>query len=135
MPSIITKYNSRGYRDARIKKDTVYFVKKNRVNIDIYIEEGNKYYFGNIKWLGNAKYRSGQLDTILNIKKGDIFDQSLLDQKLFMNPNGYDITSLYMDDGHLFFNVNPQEVNIHNDTIDLEIHLYEGCLLYTSRCV
>ncbi len=126
MPSIITKYNSRGYRDARIKKDTVYFVKKNRVNIDIYIEEGNKYYFGNIKWLGNAKYRSGQLDTILNIKKGDIFDQSLLDQKLFMNPNGYDITSLYMDDGHLFFNVNPQEVNIHNDTIDLEIHLYEG---------
>ncbi len=126
MPSIITKYNSRGYRDARIKKDTVYFVKKNRVNIDIYIEEGNKYYFGNIKWLGNAKYRSGQLDTILNIKKGDVFDQSLLDQKLFMNPNGYDITSLYMDDGHLFFNVNPQEVNIHNDTIDLEIHMYEG---------
>ncbi len=126
MPTIIAKYNSKGYRDARIKKDTVYFVKKNRVNIDIEIEEGNKFYFGNIKWFGNAKYRSGQLDTILNIKKGEVFDQSYLDQKLFMNPTGYDISSLYMDDGYLFFNVSPQEVNVHNDTIDLDIHLYEG---------
>lgn len=126
LPSIIAKYNSKGYRDARISKDTVYFVKKNRVNIDVTIEEGNKYYFGDIKWFGNAKYRSGQLDTILNIKKGEIFDQSLLDQKLFMNPTGYDISSLYMDDGYLFFNVQPQEVNIHNDTIDLDIHMYEG---------
>jgi len=126
LPSVLAKYNSKGYRDARIRKDTAYFVKKNRVNIDVYIEEGNRYYFGDIKWLGNSKYRSGQLDTILNIKKGDIFDQSLLEQKLFMNPNGYDISSLYMDDGYLFFNVTPQEVNVHSDTIDLEIHMYEG---------
>jgi outer membrane protein insertion porin family len=126
LPSVLAKYNTKGYRDARIKKDTVYFVKKNRVNIDVYIEEGNKFYFGNIKWLGNTKYRSGQLDTILNIKRGDIFDQSVLDQKLFMNPNGYDISSLYMDDGYLFFNVTPQEVNVRNDTIDLEIQMYEG---------
>lgn len=126
LPSVLAKYNSKGYRDARIVKDTVYFVKKNRVNIDVRIEEGNKFYFGSIKWLGNTKYRSGQLDTILNIKRGDIFDQSVLDQKLFMNPNGYDISSLYMDDGYLFFNVTPQEVNVHNDTIDLEIHMYEG---------
>ena len=126
LPSIIAKYNSKGYRDARIKKDTVYFVKKNRVNIDIDIEEGNKFYFGTIKWFGNSKYRSGQLDTILNIKKGEVFDQSYLDQKLFMNPTGYDVSSLYMDDGYLFFNVTPQEVNVHNDTIDLDIHMYEG---------
>lgn len=102
LPSIIAKYNSKGYRDARISKDTVYFVKKNRVNIDITVEEGHKFYFGDIKWFGNSKYRSGQLDTILNIKKGEVFDQSYLDQKLFMNPNGYDISSLYMDDGYLF---------------------------------
>lgn len=126
LPSAMDKYMSRGYRDARIIKDTVYFVKKNRVNIDVYIEEGHKYYFGDIRWLGNAKYRSGQLDTILNIKKGETFNQSLLDQKLFMNPNGYDISSLYMDDGYLFFNVTPQEVSVHNDTIDIEIHMYEG---------
>ncbi|MBS1635540.1 MAG: outer membrane protein assembly factor BamA [Bacteroidetes bacterium] len=126
LPSVLEKYNSKGYRDARIVKDTVYFVKKNRVNIDVFLDEGHKYYFGNIKWLGNAKYRTGQLDTILNIKPGETFDQSLLDQKLFMNPNGYDVSSLYMDDGYLFFQVTPQEVNVHNDTIDLEIHLYEG---------
>lgn len=126
LPGVLAKYNGKGYRDARIVKDTVYFVKKNRVNIDIYIEEGHKFYFGDIKWLGNSKYRSGQLDTILNIKKGEVFDQSLLEQKLFMNPNGYDISSLYMDDGYLFFNVTPQEVNVYNDTIDLEIHMYEG---------
>ena len=126
LPTIVAKYNGKGYRDARIAKDTVYFVKKNRVDIDITVDEGHKYYFGDIKWQGNAKYRSGQLDTILNIKKGDIFDQTELDQKLFMNPNGYDISSLYMDDGYLFFNVTPQEVNVHNDTIDLQINMYEG---------
>jgi outer membrane protein insertion porin family len=126
LPSMIAKYNTKGYRDARVSKDTVYFLSKNRVNVDITIDEGHQYYFGNIKWLGNSKYRSGQLDTILNIKKGEIFDQSLLDQKLFMNPNGYDISSLYMDDGYLFFNVTPQEVNVHNDSIDLDIHMYEG---------
>ena len=126
LPIIAAKYNEKGYRDARVKKDTVYFVSKNRVNIDLYIEEGNKYYFGDIKWQGNAKYRSGQLDTILNIKKGDVFDQSELDQKLFMNPSGYDVSSLYMDDGYLFFNVQPQETNVHNDTIDLQINMYEG---------
>ncbi len=126
LPSIISKYNSKGYRDARIAKDTVYFVSKNRVNIDIKIDEGHKYYFGKINWRGNAKYRSGQLDTILNIKPGEIFDQTELDQKLYMNPTGYDISSLYMDDGYLFFNITPQEVNVHNDTIDIDIHLYEG---------
>ncbi len=126
LPAVIEKYNSKGYRDASIIKDTVYFVSKNRVNVDVTIDEGHKYYFGNIKWFGNAKYRSGQLDTILNIKKGEIFDQSHLDQKLNMNPNGYDVSSLYMDDGYLFFNLQPQEVNVHNDTIDIDIHMYEG---------
>lgn len=126
LPAIIAKYNSKGYRDARVVKDTVYFVNKKRVNIDVYLEEGHKFYFGTFKWFGNTKYRSGQLDTILNIKKGDVFDQSYLDQKLNMNPNGYDISSLYMDDGYLFFQINAQEANIHNDTIDFNIQMYEG---------
>lgn len=126
LPAVLAKYNSKGYRDARVVKDTVYFVNKKRVNIDVYIEEGHKFYFGTFKWFGNTKYRSGQLDTILNIKKGDVFDQSYLDQKLNMNPNGYDISSLYMDDGYLFFQINAQEANIHNDTIDFNIQMYEG---------
>jgi outer membrane protein insertion porin family len=126
LPNIITKYNDKGYRDARIVKDTVYFVSKNRVNIEISLEEGHKYYFGTFRWFGNSKYRSGQLDTILNIKPGEVFNQSKLDQKLYMNPNGMDISSLYMDDGYLFFNIQPVESRINNDTIDFDIFIYEG---------
>jgi outer membrane protein insertion porin family len=126
LPAIVEKYNAKGYRDARIVKDTVYFVSNKRVVIDITIEEGHKYYFGKFKWFGNSKYRSGQLDTILNIHEGDTYDQSKLDQRLMMNPNGFDISSLYLDDGYLFFQINPQESNIHNDTIDFDILMYEG---------
>lgn len=126
LPAIAAKYNSKGYRDARVVKDTVYFTSDNRVNIDIYIEEGHKYYFGDFKWFGNTKYRSGQLDTVLNIHAGDVYDQSKLEQKLFMNPTGFDISSLYLDDGYLFFQVHEQESNIHNDTIDFDIMMFEG---------
>lgn len=126
LPAIIQKYNSKGYRDARIIKDTVRFVSNKRVEIDITVEEGHKYYFGKFNWFGNSKYRSGQLDTILNIKPGDTYDQSKLEQKLYMNPNGYDISSLYLDDGYLFFQVNPSESNIHNDTIDFDVLMFEG---------
>jgi len=126
LPAIVEKYNAKGYRDARVVKDTVYFVSPNRVNIDLTIDEGNKYYFGKFHWFGNSKYRSGQLDTILNIHPGDVYDQSKLEQKLLMNPNGFDISSLYMDDGYLFFQVNHQENNVHNDTIDFDIMIYEG---------
>src|SRR6218665_964194 len=100
LPAIVEKYNAKGYRDARIVKDTVYFVSNKRVVIDITIEEGHKYYFGSFKWFGNSKYRSGQLDTILNIHEGDTYDQSKLEQRLMMNPNGFDISSLYLDDGY-----------------------------------
>ena len=126
LPAISAKYNSKGYRDARVLKDSVYFVSDNRVAIDIYIAEGHKYYFGKFNWFGNTKYRSGQLDTVLNIHAGDVYDQSKLEQKLFMNPNGFDISSLYLDDGYLFFQVHEQESNIHNDTIDFDLLMYEG---------
>ena len=117
MPVITEKYNAKGYRDARIIKDSVYFLSPNRVAIDIKIDEGHKYYFGKFNWFGNTKYRNGQLDTILNIKAGEVYNQSKLDQKLFMNPNGFDISSLYLDDGYLFFQANQQESNIRNDKV------------------
>ncbi len=132
-PKMLDKYLALGYRDARVVKDSVYYVSKNRVKIDITVDEGNKYYFRNINWIGNAKYRSGQLDTILGIKKGDVFNQSYLDQKLFMNPSGYDVTSLYMDDGYLFFQLSPAEVNVENDSIDLEIRMFEGKQAMVNR--
>jgi outer membrane protein insertion porin family len=126
LPAIVEKYNGKGYRDARIVKDTVYFVEPNRVNIDITIDEGHRYYFGKFNWYGNTKYRGSYLDTIVNIKAGEIYNQGKLEQKLYMNPNGLDISSLYMDDGYLFFNLTPQESRIHNDTIDFDIMMYEG---------
>lgn len=125
-PKAIAKYNAKGYRDARIVKDTVYRFDPEHVNIELWIDEGHKYYFRNINWVGNTKYTSKELNSVLGIKKGDVFDQSQLDTKLYMNPNGGDISSLYMDDGYLFFQINPVEVLSEHDSIDLEMRIYEG---------
>lgn len=124
--ALIAKYNQMGYRDARIISDTIYASKKNAINVEINLEEGRKYYFRNITWSGNTKYPSEVLGKILGIKKGDVYDQSRLDANLFMNPNGRDVSSLYLDDGYLFFNVQPTEILVVNDSIDLEMRVREG---------
>jgi len=126
--SIVEKYNSKGYRDARVVRDSISKSpgKPNRINIDIWVDEGNRYYFGTIKWIGNARYPAKLLSAVLNIKKGDVYNSSLLNERLFSNPNGNDISSLYMDNGYLFFQVTPVETYVHNDTIDMEMHIYEG---------
>ncbi len=123
---LIEKYNENGYRDALVVKDTVYQVDNKSINVDLYINEGNKYYFRNIIWVGNTKYSSQQLNTILNINKGDVYDQSVLDSRLTYNQNGADVSSLYMDDGYLFFQANPVEVLVEKDSIDIEIRIVEG---------
>lgn len=123
---IISKYNDKGYRDAEIVKDTVYNLDPANLAIRIKLEEGKQYYFGNISWIGNSIYRSGQLDTVLNIKKGDIYNQSELETRLFMNPNGTDVSSLYLNNGYLFFSVTPVEIRVYNDTIDYEMRIVEG---------
>ena len=126
---LVEKYNEKGFRDAIIDNDSVYQVevgKKNkpRVNIDIAVDEGNKYYFGDIRWVGNTVYPSDYLYTYLGIKKGDIFNQSILDKRLFDNEEG--LNNLYLDKGYLFFSLDPIEVNIKNDTIDYEMRIFEG---------
>jgi len=123
---IIDKYRSIGFRDASIVWDSIKPVSPNRVKIAIHIKEGSKYYFRDIAWSGNTIYRSGQLDTLLGITSGDVFNQGKLDNLLYMNPNGLDVSSLYMDNGYLFFNISPVEVRVENDSIDLEIRIYEG---------
>ena len=125
-PAIMQKYSSLGYRDASLLYDSVERISEDRVNINIGINEGTKYYFRNITWTGNTKYRTSLLDTILGIKKGEVYNQARLEGKLFMSENGFDISSLYMDDGYLFFNINPVEVLVENDSIDLEMRIYEG---------
>ncbi|MEM6735741.1 MAG: POTRA domain-containing protein [Bacteroidota bacterium] len=123
---LITFYNSKGYRDAEIVADTTYGISNKYMNIDLKVDEGSKYYFGDISWTGNYVYEDQQLEKILGIEKGDVYDLDLVNKKLNFNPNGADISSLYMDDGYLFFNVNPVEVAVVNDSIDLEMRVYEG---------
>ncbi len=123
---VVEKYQSYGYRDAKIVKDSIYKIGLDHLGIDIYVNEGRKYYFRNITWVGNSKYASRDLDRALSIKKGDVYNQSVLESRLFMNPNGTDISSLYMDDGYLFFQATPVEVMVEHDSIDLEIRMYEG---------
>jgi len=123
---ILALYESKGFRDAKIVKDSIYKFNDDRVNIDIWMNEGNKYYFRNITWVGNTKYSYSQLNAILGINKGDIYNQQKLEESLFMNQSNRDVSSLYMDDGYLFFQVTPVEVMVENDSIDLEMRIYEG---------
>ena len=123
---IVSAYSALGYRDVYLNYDSIQQISEDRVVLKIGINEGKKYFFRNITWVGNSKYRTSLLDTLLGIKSGDIYDQSKLESKLFMSENGFDVSSLYMDDGYLFFNVNPVEVLVENDSIDLEMRIYEG---------
>jgi outer membrane protein insertion porin family len=123
---IVQKYNKLGYRDAHIIKDSVYKIDNTNLGIDIYLEEGHKYYFRNINWVGNTIYTSEFLTTILGIRSGDVYNKELLETNLSYNPLGFDISSLYMDNGYLFFNAQPVEVYVDNDSIDLEIRIFEG---------
>ena len=90
------------------------------------VEEGKRYYFRDIVWKGNTKYEDDYLSRVLGIKKGDIYNRSLMEMRLFMDQMGNDVSSLYMDDGYLFFNVTPVEKAVEDDSIDLVINVYEG---------
>ncbi len=130
--NILNKYLSLGFRDATVIKDSVWRDKKG-IKIKLYVFEGQKYYFRNITYVGNSKYSSDTLNRILRIKKGDVFDQSILDSRLNGSPDGNDISTLYMDDGYLFFRVDPVEVAIEKDSIDLEIRIMEGNQAYINK--
>ena len=123
---IIEKYNAKGYRDARIVTDSVYRIDDKNLGIDLVIDEGNKYHYRNIAWTGNTKYSSETLNSILGIKPGDVYNKELLDKNLTYSETTLDISSLYMDDGYLAFRVDPVEVAVENDSIDLEIRINEG---------
>lgn len=132
---ILETYTNMGFRDAKIEKDSIYQIEPNLVNILIRVNEGKQYYFRHITFIGNTKYSNAELSRILGIKKGEIYSQNKLDSRLFMNQAGFDVSSLYMDDGYLFFNLNPVEVNVENDSIDLEIRIYEGKQATINRVI
>ena len=124
--NIISEYNNRGYRDAKILNDTIYYNSDNTITVEITLDEGEPYLFGNINFIGNKKYTNSELLNQLSIDSGDVFNQSILDSRLFGTPEGTDISSLYLDNGYLFFNATPVEVSTTDNIIDLEIRLYEG---------
>ncbi len=123
---VIDFYNSKGFRDAQITSDSVYAMNDKFLKINLKVDEGQKYYFRDIHWTGNFIYPDETLDRILAIEKGDVYNLELIDKKLNYDPTGIDISSLYMDNGYLFFNVNPVEVGIQDDSIDVEMRIYEG---------
>jgi len=124
--ALINKYNSLGFRDAEIIGDSIYRHDEKTINIDLTVEEGDRYYFGDITWIGNTKYTDQFLNSVLRIKKGDIYNKEALNTNLSFNPAGLDVSSLYLDDGYLFFQAVPIETRVENDTIDLEIRIREG---------
>lgn len=130
---LIAFYNSQGYRDATIVDDSIYNVDKKSIGLKIKIEEGKKYYFRQIEWTGNFLYDDKYLGQVLGIKRGDIYNLDNLEKRLNYNPSGADVTSLYMDDGYLFFSIEPVEVLVDGDSIDLEMRIYEGSQATNNR--
>lgn len=124
--ALIEAYNEAGYRDARIIKDSIYSAGTGLVNIDLWIEEGRKYYFRDITFVGNTKYSTDLLKRILRIEKGDVYDSKLLTQRVSFDPGGNDIATLYLDNGYLFSQVMPVETAVNQDSIDVEIRIREG---------
>lgn len=132
--NIILKYNEKGLRDAKvISESTSYIDEEEILNIEIKINEGKTYYFGDITFVGNTKYSDNELAALVGIKKGDIFDQSVLETRVLGSPDSRDVHSIYLDNGYLFSQVTPIETEIRNDTIDIEIRIFEGLQARINR--
>ncbi|MDP4263640.1 MAG: POTRA domain-containing protein [Bacteroidota bacterium] len=128
---VIQYYNSLGYRDAQIVADTIVAdtnISRSKIYVDLKVNEGRRYYFGNITWKGNAKYPDSLLSAILGINKGDIYNLDILNKRIGkeLSQEGGDISGYYMDDGYLFFRIEAVETAVYNDTIDHEIRITEG---------
>ena len=126
LEEIVNLYNEKGYRDAKILGDSVYYDDNGKMHLKVKIYEGKPYYFRNITFTGNTIYTSEELAKHLRIEKGTPYNKTVLDQNLSYNPSGTDINSLYMDNGYLFFRATPTEVAVDNDSIDIEIRIREG---------
>lgn len=126
--NVISAFNEEGFRDARLVRDSIYYVEPNRLGIDLVFDEGDRYYFGDISWTGNSVYSSDALNSVLAINNGDVYDVVTMEHRLFGGgkQNEYDVTKLYRDNGYLFFNVTPVETNIQNDSVDVELRISEG---------
>ncbi len=125
--AIINKYKEEGYRDARITSDTLIKKDEETVALELNIEEGNQYYIGDVNFLGNAAFTDNQLERVLGLDKGDVYNGVLLDERVQgREPNKTSVANLYQNNGYLFSNIDLVETNVYNDTIDFEIRIVEG---------
>jgi outer membrane protein insertion porin family len=123
---LVAKMQEKGHRDAVILRDSIYQYNNKSIRIDIDVYEGPKYYFGNVTWVGNAKYNTAFLEKVFGIEKGEQFSEEKLEAKLRGSANGDDVSSIYLNDGYLTFNVDPVQTKVYNDTVDIEMRIYEG---------
>ena len=129
--NLIDKYNELGYRDAYIVRDSVWNVDPKHVNIFIEVDEGKKYYIRNITWVGNTVFTTDYLSRILGMKKGDVYNQKLMNKRLSEDEDA--VGNEYWNRGYLFYNLQPTEVNIVGDSIDLEMRIVEGTQAHISH--
>ncbi|HHV03104.1 MAG: POTRA domain-containing protein [Bacteroidales bacterium] len=125
---LLQKFHELGYRDACIVRDSIYYIDEKNLGIDIQIDEGKKYYFRNITWTGNTQYSSEMLNSVLRIGKGDVYDVVTMEERLFGGGKMQqtNVSQVYKDQGYLFFRVVPVEVNIEQDSVDVEMRVFEG---------
>lgn len=131
--NIIAKYNELGYRDARILGDSLYHNEDGTVGLVIQVEEGRQYFFRDITWIGNTRYSSDDLSRVLKIEKGDVYDQNVLLNRLQWDPDA--VGNLYLDYGYLFYHAEPVEVNVEEDSIDIQILINEGQQARVNRVI
>jgi outer membrane protein insertion porin family len=124
--SLTAFYQKEGFKNMMITQDTTYINKDGNVMVNIKIDEGNRHYFRDIKWKGNTLYSNDYLYTILGISKGDIYNPELLQNRLKFSLDGRDISSLYLDDGYLAFDITPVEIAVDQDSVDIEMRIFEG---------
>ena len=129
--NLIAKYNEYGYRDATIVKDSVWNVDDSHVAIYVKVDEGKKYYIRNITWVGNTVYTTDQLSRLLNMHKGDVYNQKYMNKRLSEDEDA--VGNAYWNNGYLFYNLQPTEVNIDGDSIDLEMRIFEGQQAHINR--
>ncbi|MBK7796071.1 MAG: hypothetical protein IPJ64_06835 [Saprospiraceae bacterium] len=123
---ILAYYRNKGYRDASIVSDSVWRTKSGRIRIHMNVEEGDRYYFRDISVKGNTLYTEEHIKNVLGIQKGDVYNEELLQKRLSFSQDGRDVSSLYMDEGYLFFRAEPVELGVYKDSVDIEVRITEG---------
>ncbi|MCB0780370.1 MAG: outer membrane protein assembly factor BamA, partial [Flavobacteriales bacterium] len=126
LAAVVDKYNEEGYRNALVLGDTFVHVSKDKIKVEVTVEEGERFYYRNIDFRGNTKYSSDTLQKVLGIRRGDVYNRKLLESRLYGAGQGIDVSSMYMDRGYLGFYAQPEELLVGKDSIDLDILVREG---------